>query len=304
MSIEAHETCPHCKALVQSTICTICGKSAFEEVAAPTVREREKWWKTLENGEIRKVATTVAVVLAIAGVVAFILTRPEAEVTATELPPPDPNAVDVPDPEPKAPDAPPAADAVTRPNDLIAPGTSREVADGLSPWETLPPVDFVTGEFLDEDIDYGPDIDRVDELLSLFTGGLALAPLDPPEIVTFDGALDVEMLETTQPFAARTVTTGDDQDVGELWLIASSGSEEGDAYLASARDRWNIEAAVDSYAPAAGVRLWKLGSGDGLTVWATDLEQDSLLVIQAPSLVPPEIITNTLRAWRRAIADG
>ncbi|GJM37466.1 MAG: hypothetical protein DHS20C19_08330 [Acidimicrobiales bacterium] len=302
MSIEAHKTCPHCKALVQSTICTICGRSAFEEVAAPIVREREKWWTTLENGEIRKVATTVVVALAIAGVVAFILTRPEAEVTATELPPPDPNAVDIADPEPKAPDAPPAADAVTRPNDLVTPGAPREVSEGLSPWETLPPIDFVTGEFLDEDIDYGADIDRVDELLLFFPASLEIAPLDPPEILTFDGSLDVEMLETTQPFAARTVTRDDGLEVGELWLIASSGSDVGDAYLASARERWDIAAAVDSYAPAAGVRLWQLGSGDGLTLWATDLEQDSMLVIQAPSLLSPEIVTDTLRAWRRAIA--
>ena len=289
---------------MQTTICSICGKSSFEEVVAPAQREREKWWRTLENGEIRKVSSTIAALLLIGGVVAWVVTRPDPEVTATELPPPDPDAVDVADPEPKAPDAPPAADAVTPTGDIIVPGAPREVSEGLSPWETLPPVDFVTGQFLDEDIDYSTDIARVAELLDAFPPGLDPVALDPPEILTFDGTLDVEMLETTQPFAARTIQRDDGSAVGELWLIASGGSDAGDDYLASARDRWNVENAIDSYAPAAGVRLWKLGSGDGLTLWATDLEADSTLIIQAPSLVSPELLTDTLRAWRRAIAAG
>lgn len=288
---------------MQSTICTICGKSSFEPVAAPVEREREKWTASVDRGEVRRVAVGFLALLVIAAGVLYVVTRPDAEVVATELPPPDPDAVDVPDPEPTLPDKPVGADAVVPASDLIDPGAPREVADGLSPWETAPPVDFVTGLYLEDDLDYAADIARVNELLDAFPALLELAPLDPPEILTFDGVLDLEMLETTQPFAARTIRRADDGvDVGELWVIASGGSEDGDAYLASARARWSVEAAIDQFAGGAGLRIWKLGEGDGLTVWATDLEANSMIIVQAPSLVSPEILTDTLRGWRRSIS--
>lgn len=289
---------------MQSTICSICGKSAFDEVAAPAARPRRSGWDALDQGELRRLGAGVLTVALFAGAVVYWVTRPDPEVVATELPPPGPTVTVVDDPVPTAPDAPVGADAVLPTNAIIDPGAPREVAgDGLAPWETAPPVDFVTGLYLDEDIDYTVDIARVDELLAAFPALLDAAPLDPAEIQTLDGALDVELLETTQPFAARSLRRADNgTDVGELWLLASGGTEQGDAYLAAARARWNVDAAIGNFAGGAGLRIWTLAEGEDRTIWVTDLETDSLLVIQTPPAVSPELLTDTLRAWRRSLA--
>ncbi|MEM7142150.1 MAG: hypothetical protein AAF548_14090 [Actinomycetota bacterium] len=303
MSFDGHQTCPHCKALVQSTICGICGKSAFEAVAAPVERERRSSWETLkEDGDVARVGIGVGIVVVIVAIAAFILTRPEPAVDATELPPPDPDTVPVREPSEPEPDGPPTVDGAIPQTDVIDPGAPREVADGLSPWETAPPIDFVTGRFLDDRLDFSTDIARVAELLDAFPGdGLELTLLEPGEILTLDGSIDTEMLETTQPFAARTIVREDGVEVGELWLMASGGSAAGDDYLAAARERWNVDAAIDQFAPAPGVRMWKLGEGDGLTIWAMDLDADAIVIVQAPTLVSPEVLTDTTRAWRRNV---
>jgi hypothetical protein len=158
----------------------------------------------------------------------------------------------------------------------------------------------VTGLLLDESIDYTVDIERVAELLAAFPGALTVAPLDPPEILTFEGRLDTEQLESTQPFAARTLHGTDGVAVGELWLIASGGSEVGDAYLAAARARWSLAAAVGQFSPEVGLRLWLLGADSTTNLWASDLDDDSMILVRSPPTIEPRTLTDVLKAWRRA----
>lgn len=295
MSVDGLQTCPHCRALVQSSICSICGRSALEEVAAPASATRPRWSESFEHHELRKVATGLLLVVVLAAGTAFVLTRPDSAPSANALPPPV-STTSVEPPTTSAP--PPSLVGGTRPATGFLPGVPREVDEAPSPWDSSPPVDVVTGRLLDESIDYTADIVRVAELLDAFPGALTLAPLDPPDILTFEGRLDAEQLESTQPFAARTLHRGDGSVVGELWLIASGGSEVGDAYLAAARARWNLDAAVDQFTPEAGLRLWLLGADATTNLWAGDLDDDSMILLQSPVTVDPTTLTDVLKAWR------
>lgn len=283
---------------MQTTICSICGRSSFEEVAPADEKPQPKWNDAFENNELRKLAAGVLVLIVLIGAVAFVLTRPDSTLSATDLPPPastTPRA-----PEPEVAEAAPSVAGGVKPTSGFLPGAQREVGEGLSPWETPPAVDFVTGLLLDESLDYTVDVARVAELLDTFPEGLSLSPLDPAEILTFDGSVDAEQVETTQPFAARVISRPDGLAVGELWLIASGGSEAGDLYLAAARERWNLDAAIDQYSRDVGVRLWLLGSDSTTNIWASDLEEDSLLLVQAPITVDPAVLTDALQSWRRS----
>ncbi len=300
MTLDGLQTCPHCRALVQSTICSICGRSAFEEVAPPPPKEKPRWTDAFENNEHRKVGSTLLALLVIAAGVVFVLTRPDPAPTANSLPPPASTTTT--EPLPTSSEPPPSLVGGARPATGFLPGAPREVDEGLSPWETPPPIDFLTGLLLDETLDYTTDIARVGDLLAAFPAALTLAELDPPELLTFDGKVYVEQVETTQPFAARTLHRADGAAVGELWLVASGGTDAGDAYLATARDRWSLESAVDQYSPEVGLRLWLLGSDETTNLWDSDLENDSMVLIQAAVSVDPKLLTDALGAWRREIS--
>lgn len=298
MSLDGHQTCPHCRAIVSSTICSICGKTAFEEVAAPVVMEKRSWRDSFENGELRKLGIGLLVLTVLVTGIAFVLTRPDPTTVATALPPPVSTTSTAPSAPPD--EAAPSVSGGVKPASGFTPGAPREVGEGLSPWETPPPVNFVTGLLLDESLDFSADIERVDALLDDFPPLLTLALLEPPELLTFTGVLDAEQVETTQPFAARTISRDDGLEVGELWLIASGGSAAGDDYLAAARNRWDVDAAVDQFAPEVGVRLYLLGADDTTHLWASDVEDNSIVLIQAPAAMDPQLLVDALRAWRRS----
>ena len=266
----------------------------------PAQEVRQKWWTKLENGELRKVGTTCVLLVLFAGATFFVLSRPDAETVANELPPPASTTTAPPSLEPRG-QAPSIAEGA-QPGVAVAPGAPREVGAGLSPWQTTPPIDFVSGLLLDDNLDYSSDIARVEELLTSFPEIFVLDRLDPPELLTFVGPLDVETLETSQPIAARTIRRErDGLAVGELWLIASFGTEVGDAYLAAARTRWDSGAAVDQFSTEVGVRLWLLGGDDETNLWASDLDDRSMAIIQAPVGLDPTGLTDAVGAWRKAI---
>jgi hypothetical protein len=303
---ESLQTCPHCRALVQSSICSICGKTSFEEVAAKAdPGQAPKWWQKLENNELQKVGGVTAALLLIAIVVGYALTRPEAETVATELPPPASTSTTTTLPRIADDVRAPSVAGGLRPIDgLVTPGASREVGDTLRPWETPPAINFITALLLDEELDFTADIARVHALYATFPPAFSLAALDPPEILTLSGVVDALQVEETQPFAARTIVGAvDGQELGEIWLVASAGTDAGDDYLAAARARWDIDTATEQFAPEVGVRLWLLGSNVDVNLWATDLESGSIIVIQAPTNVAPLTLTNALQAWRRRLPE-
>ncbi len=271
--------------------------SALEAVAPAQAPPTRKWSDSLENNELRKLGVGLAAVLLIGAAVGYVVTRPDPAPSANSLPPPaSTTTVEV---EPTASEPPPSLVGGARPATGFLPGTPREVGEGLAPWETPPAIDFVTGLLLDERLDYTADIARVAELLDAFPDEFGVAELDPPEIVTFDGVVDAEQVESTQPFAARTLRDGDGTEIGQAWLVATGGSEVGDAYLAAARERWSTDAAIEQYAPEVGVRLWLLTADEQLNLWSAPLLDDSLVVVRSAAAVDPEAIADLLRAWRR-----
>lgn len=301
MSLDGFKTCPHCRALVTSSVCAICGRSADEEVAPRVEKSKPKWTDGFEHDEHRKVGVALLVVLVIGAVAAFLLTRDEPAPTATSLPPPA-STTTTSMPPPVA-DAPPSLGGGARPATGFVPGAPREVGEGLAPWETPPPIDFVGGGLLDERAEHDADIARVQTVLDAVPDPWGVLPLDPPELVTLDGTVDLELVETTQPFAARTLVDPADHPVATLWLIASSGSDDGDAYLSAARTRWDTAAALEQFAPELGVRLSLLARGDTVDVWATALDVRSLVLLQTPTGSDPAAIATLVRDWRAAIDD-
>ena len=284
---------------MQSTVCAICGKSAYETVAPPPPPPARRWTDAFEHNELRKTGVTLLALLVIVAGVAYVLTRPDNAPDANPLPPPA--STTTVETIPPSSDAPPSLLGGARPASGFIPGTPREVGEGLSPWETPPPIDFVTGLLLDKSLDYSVDIARIGDLLDIFPDVATLTELDPPEIQTFRGIIDAELLEATQPFAARTLSGSDDAAIGQIWLIASGGSEAGDDYLTAARERWNPDGAIDQFSPDVGVRLWLL-AGDATTkVWLSDLEDDSMVLVRVAADVDPQFLTDTLRSWRRAV---
>ena len=259
---------------------------------------RQRWWQRIDPRQAgRQVLITAGGVLLV-GAAVYLVTRTDA--------PPDPDAL--PDPVTSAasttsttPGRAPTVQADRGGGDRevtgIAPGIDREVVPAPSPWEEAPPVNFVTGRHLSPDLDFTADIARVAEILAAFPAPLQLEPLDGPEIMTFGGPIDIGETEASQPFAARTVSTGLGR-LGEVWVIASSGSEDGNAYLAAARSRWDPARAIDQYAPEPGLRMWKLGEDDRTQIWVTDLEDMSIVVLQAPVRVEPETLRAIIVEWR------
>jgi hypothetical protein len=120
---------------VQSSICSICGKTSFEEVAPKAeIVQPQKWWQKQENNELQKVGGVTVTMLLLAAVIGFALTRPETETVATALPPPVSTSSTMTLPR-LADDvrAPSVTDAVRPLDGLVTPGALREVGDTLSP---------------------------------------------------------------------------------------------------------------------------------------------------------------------------
>lgn len=258
----------------------------------------QRWWTKLENNELRNVGAFAASVLLIAALVTFVLTRPDDATVANELPPPASTTSTVP---PAVTDeSAPSVRGGARPDLMFAPDAQREVGDGLAPWDEPPVVDFVRGGLLDITEEYDLDTARVAELLEQFPSPFVLSPLEGGTITTFDGELDAATIEESQPFAARSIQGPTGNVVGELWLIASGGSEAGDAYLAAADARWDRNAAIDQFTPDVGMRLWRLGTDERINLWASNLLDGAVVLIQARLDVAPVVLTDALSAWQRA----
>lgn len=296
--MSGHRTCPHCRAIVQSAICAICGKSVIEEVVETPPAPRQKWWQKLDPKETKRQALVLGGLVILVGAAVYIITRQDPPPNANALPAPVETSTST---TSTTPGRPPTldggssggGDGVTG----IAPGIDRDVGVGGSPWDEVPPVNFVTGRHLVPDLDFTADIARVAEVLAAFPETLRLEPLDRTEIMTFGGPVDIVETETSQPFAARTVSSGLGP-LGQVWIIASSGTRDGDAYLAAARSRWDPARAIEQYAPEPGLRMWKLGQDDQTQVWVTDLDDAAIVVLQAPVAVDPEALRTIIVAWQ------
>ncbi|MEZ5166116.1 MAG: hypothetical protein R2695_06365 [Acidimicrobiales bacterium] len=243
--------------------------------------------------------------LLIAGItLTLVLTRADPGPDAAPLPPP---ASFVPSPIVTADGRPPSIDGPgTTEVDVVTPGAPREVGNGLAPWQTAPPVDIVTGEPLDPRLDFGADIAATRRRVEAFardSGRWSITVPVDAEITTPTGTTDRELAEQTQPFAARRLADDAGTGIGDVWVLASGGSDAGDRYLAEARRRWSPTKAIETHSPSVGLRLSLIYENEAHRIWVVDLDGDSILVFDMPATTDVTTLADVTAAWRAAI-DG
>lgn len=292
MTVKGMATCAHCRALISTPICPICGKSEHDEVEiedAGPIRRRglsaEDRRRVIGFGAF--LATTAAVV----AITYVLLNREPAEPVPTALAAPTETTSTI----RTEGDAP----TVTRPPAPAEPlptfetGAEREVGTGSNPWRGDVPRNVLNGELL-PDADYGPGIDAVADLL-------AAAPpawtFTTPE-TTEAGGVDLEAAETSQPFAARAVTD-ENGALGDLWVFARGqrSDDASAALLDEARSRWPIDEALDSFSPKAGVRIHLIADDGNGAVWVDD-RPDAVIVFLVGPGTDPARIGGLAAAWR------
>lgn len=251
MTVKGMPNCPHCQALLQGSICNICGKSErdpVEVVEAPPPPSR--WATDLDRNQLGVLVTVVLVVIVGALGVWLYMNREAVQPAPAALPAPTDTII-------RAEfDAPSTERSEDIPVVTVAPvevtgaeeGAARDVGSVSSPWDEAPPISVVTGELLDL-VEYDTGIERVAELVAAVNLPFELAP----PAVTTSGAIEVAAAETNQPFAARSLA---DNGIvfADVWIMAG-GDDASDAYLLAAKTKWSAGEPLDSYSPGPGIRL-------------------------------------------------
>ena len=108
----------------------------------------------------------------------------------------------------------------------------------------------------------------------------------------------LDAAETTQPFAARSITD-ENGPLGEVWVFAR-GPRTDDAsavLLDQARAKWPTDLAAESFSPKAGVRIQLLIDDGSQAIWIDDRD-DTLFVFIVPAGTDPARIGGLSAAWR------
>lgn len=292
MTVKGMATCAHCRALISTPICPICGKSVHDPVEAPPPGPVTR---TLAREDRRRLIGfgVGIVVIATAGIGArVLLSRAPAEPQPTVLAAPTETTTTV----RTEGDAP----TVTRPDGPVptlpsfsGEGAERAVGPNPSPWRGDAPVDVVTGDLL-ADADHSAGVAAVAAMLAGIPEGWTLAPTTATEVQ----GVPLAAVEASQGFAARTVSD-DFGLIGDVWVIAR-GPRRDDAsahYFDQAVGRWGAANAIDTFAPEPGVRI-HLVAADGIDAVWVDQRADALLVFTVPSTTDLSRLTDLVDAWR------
>ncbi len=269
MTVKGMPSCPHCQALLQGSICNICGKSErdpVEVVALPPAPSR--WATDLDRSQFGILVTVVLVVIVGALGAWLYMNRQPVQPAPAALPAPTDTIIRA---ESDAP-------ITERPEDIplstVAPvevtgaeeGAARDVGSISSPWDEAPPISILTGDLLDL-VEYDVGIERVAALLASVNLPFELGA---PTTATF-GTIELAAAETNQPFAARSVG-----DTGiafaDVWIMAG-GDDASDAYLLAAKAKWSDDEPLDSYSPGPGIHLSLIADDGTDALWvrhATD----------------------------------
>ena len=291
MAVKGMSTCAHCRALISTPICPICGKSIHDEVEVEDLDPVKRTMATEDRRRVIGFATFVFVAI-IASVGAYVvLNRETPEATPTLLAAPTETTSTI----RTEGDAP----TVTRPDGPVEPlptfetGAEREVGTGANPWRGAVPRNVLNGDLL-PDADYGPGIDAVAAMLA-----------DTPDGWTFAAAVTLELhgvaveaAETSQPFAARSIVD-ENGDLGEIWIFARgpSTTDASAALLADAQAKWPVDLATETFSPEVGVRIHLLADNGSQAIWL-DERDDALVVFVVASGTDPGRVGALAAAWR------
>ena len=291
MAVKGMSTCAHCRALISTPICPICGKSIHDEVEVEDLGPIKRTMAADDRRRLIGFATFVVVVI-VASVGAYVILNretPEASPTLLAAPTETTSTIRT---EGDAP-------TVTRPDGPVDPlptfetGAERDVGAGASPWRGGVPRNVLDGEIL-PDADFDAGIQAVAAMLAATPEGWTFDPAPTEEV----NGVDLLAAETSQPFAARLVT--DEEGVlGEVWVFAR-GPRRDDASAAlldQARAKWPTDMATESFSPKAGVRVHLLFDDGTQAVWV-DERDDALLVFIVDAGVDPARIGGFAAAWR------
>jgi len=284
VTVRGIANCPHCGALLQGSICAICGKSMHEAVEVVDAPPPPSAWATdFDTRRLAVMGATIGVLLIVAAGAWFILSRPAAAPAPNALPPPSPTTirVDVESPTVGRPEAP--SDPIPAATIEVGQGAERTIGGGSSPWEAPVPIDILTGEPL-ADGDYQAGINEVARLLERGSSEFDFAA---PTLLATASGVDFATAEADQPFGARGVSL-DGIPVADLWLFAAPRGDEGpsSAYVAAATAQWPVEAATQQYSPQVGVRIHLVADDGLIAVWVSHLP-NRLLVVWVESDASP-----------------
>ena len=291
MAVKGMSTCAHCRALISTPICPICGKSIHDEVEIEDLGPIKRTMATEDRRRVIGFATFVIVAIVASVGVYVVLNREAPEATPTLLAAPTETTSTI----RTDGDAP----TVTRPDGPVEPlptfetGAEREVGAGASPWAGGVPRNLLDGELL-PDADFDAGIEAVAAMLAAVPDGWSFDSA-PTEAVN---GVDLRAAETSQPFAARLVS--DEAGIlGEVWVFAR-GPRRDDASAAlldQALAKWPTDMATESFSPKAGVRVHLLLDDGNQAVWI-DERDDALLVFIVESGIDPARIGGLAAAWR------
>lgn len=285
-------TCAHCRALISTPICPICGKSEHDEVEVEETGPLRRRGMTPEDRRrVIGFGAFVGTCLLVAGLAYVLLKREPAEPIPTTLAAPTETTSTI-RTEGDAPTVTrPAAPA--QPLPTFETGAEREVGTGSNPWRGQVPRNILTGDLL-PDAELGPGIEAVADLLTAAPAGWTISATEATEA---DG-IDLAAAESSQPFAARAVS-GEDGPLGDLWLFAR-GPRTDDAsavLLDQARSRWPVDGAIDTFSPKAGVRIHLISDDGTDAVWVDD-RADAVFVFFVDSATDPARIGGLAADWR------
>ncbi|MEM9465554.1 MAG: hypothetical protein AAGA90_09275 [Actinomycetota bacterium] len=288
-------TCAHCGALLNGSVCAICGKSERDEVEVVEEAPRERGLPAETRRQLLGMGGGLVAVILVAVLGHAYLTRPpsEPEPLALATPTPTSSTTTVPAPtvQPPTIDRPDAADA---PPPTIEVGAERSVvpSDGTNPWNGAPARNVLSGDALDN-TDYRPGIEATAAVVSRIPAPFTATEPTQPE---WNG-IDLDRAEQSQPFAARAIADASGT-ITDVWVIARGPSmtDGSAAYVRQALETWPDEAAIDTFSPRPGVRLHQLTDDGTETIWL-DRRDTWLVLYRAPSGTDPGLLGVISDAW-------
>lgn len=291
MAVKGMSTCAHCRALISTPICPICGKSADDPIEIEDLGPIKRQMATEDRRRVIGFATFVVVCMLAGAGVYVALSGETAEPVPTTLAAPTETTSTI-RTEGEAPTV-TRPDSPTEPLPTFETGAEREVGAGASPWRGGVPRNVIDGDLL-PDADFGPGLAAVAALLADAPAGWTFAPSTTDEV----NGVELFAAEATQPFAARMV---DDENgpLGEVWLFARGPrtDDASAALLDQARTKWPIDIAVETFSPKAGVRVHLLFDDGTQAVWIDDRET-SLVVFIVASGTDAARVGALADAWR------
>ena len=194
MAIKGMSTCAHCKALISTPICPICGKSIHDEVEIEDLGPIKRTMATEDRRRVIGFATFVVLAVVLSAGVYVVVNRETAEPVPTLLAAPTETTSTI----RTEGDAP----TVTRPDGPVEPlptfetGAERDVGGGTSPWAGALPLNILDGDLL-PDADLDPGIEAVAAIVASAPPGWQFGPSTTAEVNGV--ALDVAELDQQRP---------------------------------------------------------------------------------------------------------